>query len=112
MALADARAMYPQIAVADADEQADLALLEAVADWCDRYTPLVGLDPPDGLTARHFRLRASVRRRGGAGARSRAAACGAGLQARVAVAGHGRLCVGGGALCGTPPEGQSVATAG
>jgi protein ImuB len=49
MPLADARAMYPKIAVADADETADLALLEAVADWCDRYTPLVGLDPPDGL---------------------------------------------------------------
>ena len=25
------------------------SLLEAIADWCDRYTPLVGLDPPDGL---------------------------------------------------------------
>jgi protein ImuB len=49
MALADARAMYPKIAVADADEQADFALLESIADWCDRYTPLVGLDPPDGL---------------------------------------------------------------
>jgi protein ImuB len=49
MALADARAMYPQIAVADADEHADAQMLEAIADWCDRYTPLVGLDPPDGL---------------------------------------------------------------
>ena len=49
MALADARAMYPQIAVADADEHADNQVLEAIADWCDRYTPLVGLDPPDGL---------------------------------------------------------------
>jgi protein ImuB len=49
MALADARAMYPKIAVADADERADFALLEGVADWCDRYTPLVGLDSPDGL---------------------------------------------------------------
>jgi protein ImuB len=49
MALADARAMYPKIAVADADEHADLRLLEAIADWCDRYTPRVGLDPPDGL---------------------------------------------------------------
>ena len=47
--LADARARYPRITVADADERADLALLEAIADWCDRYTPLVGLDPPDGL---------------------------------------------------------------
>jgi protein ImuB len=50
MALADARAMYPKIAVADADERADLVLLDAIADWCDRYTPLVGLDVPDGLT--------------------------------------------------------------
>jgi protein ImuB len=50
MALADARAMHPKIVAVDADEAADLHLLEAVADWCDRYTPLVGLDPPDGLT--------------------------------------------------------------
>src|SRR5215217_7444764 len=49
MALADACAMHPKIAVADADEHADQTLLEAIADWCDRYTPLVGLDPPDGL---------------------------------------------------------------
>jgi protein ImuB len=50
MPLADARAMHPKLAVADADERADFALLEAIAEWCDRYTPLVGLDPPDGLT--------------------------------------------------------------
>src|ERR1044071_5310861 len=49
MPLADARAMHPAIAVAQADERADFALLEAVADWCDRYTPLVGLDPLDRL---------------------------------------------------------------
>ncbi len=49
MALADARAMYPGLSVADADPQADGALLKRIADWCDRYTPLVGLDPPDGL---------------------------------------------------------------
>lgn len=48
-ALADVRAMYPSLVVHDADLHADFALLEAVADWCDRYTPLVGLDPPDGL---------------------------------------------------------------
>src|SRR4051794_30502968 len=46
--LADARAMYPNIAVADADAHADHRLLEAVADWCDRYTPLTGLDS-DGM---------------------------------------------------------------
>jgi protein ImuB len=49
MALADARAMYPQLVAIDADEIADAATLDRIADWCDRYTPLVGLDPPDGL---------------------------------------------------------------
>ena len=49
MALADARAMHPHLAVADADPTADGQSLEAIADWCDRYTPLVGLQPPDGL---------------------------------------------------------------
>jgi protein ImuB len=48
-ALADTRAMYPSIAVHDTDRAADLALLETIADWCDRYTPLVGIDPPNGL---------------------------------------------------------------
>ena len=49
MALADARAMYPALLVADADPQADQCLLQEIADWCDRYTPLVGLEAPDGL---------------------------------------------------------------
>ncbi|MFB9953390.1 DNA polymerase Y family protein [Rhizobium puerariae] len=47
--LAEARAMFPKIDVADEDEGADLALLEAVADWCDRYTPLVAFDGREGL---------------------------------------------------------------
>ena len=49
MPLADARAMYPSLPVVDDDPEADRRFLEAIADWCDRYTPLVGLDPPDGL---------------------------------------------------------------
>ena len=49
MALADARARYPALRIADAAPQADLALLATIADWCGRYTPLVGFDPPDGL---------------------------------------------------------------
>jgi protein ImuB len=49
MPLADARAMYPGLAVQEADAEGDARLLEGVADWCDRYTPLVGLDKPDGL---------------------------------------------------------------
>jgi protein ImuB len=49
MPLADARAMHPGLAVAAADEAADRQTLEDIADWCDRYTPLIGLDLPDGL---------------------------------------------------------------
>jgi len=49
MTLADARAMIPHLAVEDIDEAADANLLEAVADWAERYTPLVALDPPNGL---------------------------------------------------------------
>lgn len=49
MSLADARGAIPALKVAEADETADRALLERVADWCDRYTPLVTLDPPHGL---------------------------------------------------------------
>lgn len=48
MPLADVRAMYPAIAVDNADEAADARLLEAISDWLSRYTPLVGLSPPDG----------------------------------------------------------------
>ena len=33
----------------DADEAADAKTLNAIADWCDRFTPLVALDPPHGL---------------------------------------------------------------
>ncbi len=49
MPLADARAMFPSIEVMEADAEADLRVLEAVSDWIDRYTPLAGLDTPDGL---------------------------------------------------------------
>jgi protein ImuB len=47
--LAEARAMFPKIDVIDEDETADRALLEAIADWCDRYTPLVAVDGREGL---------------------------------------------------------------
>ena len=49
MGLADARAMHPGIEVVEADPAADRRLLEGLADWCDRYTPLVALDGADGL---------------------------------------------------------------
>jgi protein ImuB len=47
--IADARAMYPSLEVVEADPEADRRLIEALADWCDRYTPLVALDGVDGL---------------------------------------------------------------
>ncbi len=47
--LANARAVCPDIEVEDADEAADRVTLEGIADWCDRFTPLVGIDSPDGL---------------------------------------------------------------
>jgi hypothetical protein len=47
--LADARAAHPDLDIVPADADADRRLLVAIADWCDRYTPLVALDAPDGL---------------------------------------------------------------
>jgi protein ImuB len=47
--LANARAICPQVQVHDADEVADADALNAIAEWCDRFTPLVALDPPYGL---------------------------------------------------------------
>ncbi len=49
MPLADARAMYPALAVDHADPNADQCLGEAICDWLGRYTPLVGLSEPDGM---------------------------------------------------------------
>jgi protein ImuB len=47
--LANARAICPDLRVFDADPVADLKILNDIADWCDRFTPLVALDPPHGL---------------------------------------------------------------
>lgn len=49
MALASARAVVNAVHVVEADLPADRAMLEAIADWCDRYSPFVALDPPHGL---------------------------------------------------------------
>jgi protein ImuB len=49
MGIAEARAMHPDIDVVEADPEADRRLLEGLADWCDRYTPLVAIDGENGL---------------------------------------------------------------
>ncbi|WP_310414329.1 DNA polymerase Y family protein [Mycoplana sp. BE70] len=45
----EARAICPALDILPADPAADRALLEALADWCDRYTPLIALEGADGL---------------------------------------------------------------
>jgi protein ImuB len=49
MPLATARAMLPALEVIDADPSADKTTLNAIADWCDRFTPLVALDGDSGI---------------------------------------------------------------
>ena len=48
LALADARALCPAVLVAEADPEADAALMGAVVDWCRRFTPLAAPDGEDG----------------------------------------------------------------
>jgi len=50
LTLADARARIPELAAVDHDPLADRLWLERLADGCDRWTPMVALDPPDGIT--------------------------------------------------------------
>jgi protein ImuB len=50
LTLADARARVPELAAIDHDPYADRLWLERIADGCDRWTPMVALDPPDGVT--------------------------------------------------------------
>jgi protein ImuB len=47
--LANARAICPELVVHEADPAADAKTLDDIADWCDRFTPLVALEPPHGL---------------------------------------------------------------
>src|SRR5205807_4651245 len=49
LALAQARAMHPTLTAVPEDQEADARLLDAIADACQRYTPLVAVDPPDGI---------------------------------------------------------------
>ena len=50
LALADARARVPELTVFDHDPGADRAWLERIADACERYSPMVAVDWPDGIT--------------------------------------------------------------
>jgi protein ImuB len=49
MVLADARAIVPALEVQDDKPDLIIKLLTRLAEWCIRFTPVVGIDPPDGL---------------------------------------------------------------
>ena len=46
---ADAAALTPDLVTAEADPAADAQALAALGDWCQRFSPSVAADPPDGL---------------------------------------------------------------
>jgi protein ImuB len=49
MTLADARALVPNLSVADAEPGADAKALARLTDWCSRYTPSCAIDGVDGI---------------------------------------------------------------
>jgi len=49
LSLADARAREPGLSAIAADPTADAASLAELAEWCRRYTPVVGVDGADGI---------------------------------------------------------------
>jgi len=49
LGLAQARAMHPGLTVLPEDRARDSHLLDEIADWCQRYTPLTGVEAPDGI---------------------------------------------------------------
>jgi len=49
MALADARALLPQVATMPSDPAADAAMLDGLAAWCGRYTPWTAPEGRDGV---------------------------------------------------------------
>ena len=49
MVVADVRAVLPSVEVFSADPPREEKLLKALAEWSIRYSPMVAVDPPDGL---------------------------------------------------------------
>lgn len=49
MSLADAKAIRPDLEVTEAEPEEDARTLDHIGAWCERFTPCVVLDPPDGL---------------------------------------------------------------
>ena len=51
MRLADSRTLVPDLVTTPVEPQADRRLIETLANWCDRYTPWVAIDPLGGAIA-------------------------------------------------------------
>jgi protein ImuB len=49
MSLADARAIQPSLEAVEAELEEDARTLDNIAAWCERFTPVVVIDAPDGL---------------------------------------------------------------
>lgn len=49
MSLADARAMQPGLEAVEAEPEEEARTLDNIAAWCERFTPIVVIDAPDGL---------------------------------------------------------------
>jgi protein ImuB len=49
MSLADARALHPSLETREAEPDEDARTLDHIAAWCERFTPIVVVDAPDGL---------------------------------------------------------------
>ncbi|MEQ1493988.1 MAG: DNA polymerase Y family protein, partial [Terricaulis sp.] len=49
MSLADARAIQPKLEAVEAEPEEDARALDNIAAWCERFTPIVVVDPPEGL---------------------------------------------------------------
>ncbi|KQS30979.1 DNA polymerase Y family protein [Dyadobacter sp. Leaf189] len=49
MVVADARAIFPDLEVINEKPEEITTLLISLAEWCIRYSPIVAIDPPDGL---------------------------------------------------------------
>ena len=96
LTLADAHARVPELAAIEHDPHADRLWLERIADGCDRWTPMVELDPPDGVT---LDITGCAHLFGGE------AALAAEIEQRTAAAGLGLRH----ALAGTPEAAQALA---
>ena len=49
MVLADCKAIFPQLEMLESESGRAEKLLNALGEWCIRYTPFVAIDLPDGL---------------------------------------------------------------